>query len=113
MPRRHVGILSRWSDSDRQAPKSVVDFIDFYGPDIGLAGNIERFVETSVMSRAQPKSSPTDQHARRIGSAIAKGRRPALTPNLELYLQSCPHEVFAALEGVACSRACAARKIAG
>jgi hypothetical protein len=78
-----------------------VDSTDFDELDIGLAGNIKRFVETSVMSRAQPKSSPTDQHARRIASAIAKGRRPALTPNLDLYLESCPHEIFAALEGVA------------
>ena len=79
----------------------MVDFTDFDEPDIGLAGNIERFVETSVMSRAQPKSSPTDQHARRIGSAIAKGRRPALTPDLDLYLDGSPHEIFTALEGVA------------
>jgi hypothetical protein len=78
-----------------------VDSTDFDELDIGLAGNIKRFVETSVMSRAQPKSSPTDQHARRIGSAIAKGRRPALTPDLDLYLESSPHEIFAALEGVA------------
>jgi hypothetical protein len=68
--------------------ESLVDSTDFDEPDIGLAGNIERFVETPVMSRAQPKSSPTDQHARRIGSAIAKGRRPALTPDLDLYLES-------------------------
>ena len=53
------------------------------------------------MSRAQPKSSPTDQHARRIAAAIAKGRRPAHTPDLDLYFESSPHEVFTAFEGVA------------
>src|SRR5258708_38187490 len=53
------------------------------------------------MSRAQPKSSPTDQYARSIAAAIAKGRRPALTPELDQYLESSPHEVFVAFEGVA------------
>lgn len=51
------------------------------------------------MSRAQPKSSPTDQHARRIAAAIAKGRPPVSTPDLDLYLESSPHEIFAAFEG--------------
>jgi hypothetical protein len=37
----------------------------FDGPAKGLAGNIEGFEETSTMSRAQPNSSPTGQHARR------------------------------------------------
>ena len=45
------------------------------------------------MSRAQPKSSPTDQHARSIAAAIAKGRPPALTPDLDLYLESSPREI--------------------
>ena len=31
------------------------------------------------MSRTQPKSSPTDEHARRIAQAIAKGRPPPFT----------------------------------
>ena len=53
------------------------------------------------MSRAQPKSSPTDQHARSIAAAIAKGRPPALTPDLDLYLESSPREIFVAFEGVA------------
>src|SRR6266581_229421 len=55
----------------------------------------------SVMSRAQPKSSPTHQHARSIAAAIAKGRPPALTPDLDLYLESSPREIFVAFEGVA------------
>jgi hypothetical protein len=53
------------------------------------------------MSRARPKPSPTDQHARSIAVAVAKGRRPALTPDLDLYFESSPHEIFTALEGVA------------
>jgi hypothetical protein len=53
------------------------------------------------MSRAQPKSSPTDQHARSIAAAIAKGRPPALTSELDHYLESSPREIFVAFEGVA------------
>jgi hypothetical protein len=53
------------------------------------------------MSRAQPRSSPTDQHARRIAAAIAGGRPPVLTPELDLYLESSPQEIFVAFEGAA------------
>jgi len=53
------------------------------------------------MSRTQPKSSPMDRHARRIAAAIAKGQPPALTPDLDLYLESSPREIFGAFEGVA------------
>jgi hypothetical protein len=53
------------------------------------------------MSQAQPKSSPMDRHARRIAAAIAKGRPPALMPDLDLYLESSPREIFVAFEGVA------------
>jgi hypothetical protein len=53
------------------------------------------------MSRAQPKSSPMDRHARSIAAAIAKGRPPALTPDLDQYLESSPREIFVAFEGVA------------
>jgi len=53
------------------------------------------------MSRAQPKSSPMDRHARSIAAAIAKGRPPALTPDLDLYLESSPREICVAFEGVA------------
>jgi hypothetical protein len=51
------------------------------------------------MSRIQPKLSPTDQHAKRIATAIVKGRRPAPTPALKFYLDSSPREIFAAFEG--------------
>lgn len=53
------------------------------------------------MSRAQPKSSPMDRYARSIAAAIAKGRPPALTPDLDLYLESSPRKIFVAFEGVA------------
>src|SRR6516164_4565706 len=52
------------------------------------------------MSRAQPHSSLTDQHARRIAAAITSGRSPVLTPDLDLYLESSPQEIFVAFEGV-------------
>jgi hypothetical protein len=53
------------------------------------------------MGSARPKASPTDQHARRIAVAVAKGRPPALTADLDLYFESSPHEIFAAFEGAA------------
>ena len=53
------------------------------------------------MTRAQPKLSPTDQHARRIAAATAKGRPPMLMPDLEAYFDSSPREIFAAFEGAA------------
>ena len=53
------------------------------------------------MSRAQPKSSPTDEHARRIARAIAKGRAPPLNAELERYCESSPQEIFTALAGAA------------
>src|SRR6516164_8828720 len=53
------------------------------------------------MSRAQPKSSPMDRYARSIAAAIAKGRPPALTPDLDLYLESSPREILVAFEGAA------------
>jgi hypothetical protein len=53
------------------------------------------------MSRAQPKSSPMDRHARSIAAAMAKGRPPALTPELDQYFESSPRDIFVAFEGVA------------
>jgi hypothetical protein len=53
------------------------------------------------MSRAQPKSSPTDQHARRIARAIATGRPPPFSADLDRYCESCPREIFAAFAGAA------------
>jgi hypothetical protein len=53
------------------------------------------------MSRAQPKSSPTDEHARRIARAVAKGRPPPFSADLDRYCESSPHEIFAAFTGAA------------
>ncbi|HEY4919642.1 MAG TPA: hypothetical protein VII40_06020 [Xanthobacteraceae bacterium] len=53
------------------------------------------------MGRAQPKSSPTDEHARRIARALATGRPPPLDDDLERYCGSSPREVFAAFAGAA------------
>jgi hypothetical protein len=51
------------------------------------------------MSRAQRKSLPTDEHARRIARAIAKGRPPPFSADLDRYCESSPHEIFAAFAG--------------
>jgi hypothetical protein len=53
------------------------------------------------MSRAQPKSSPTDEHAKRIARVIAKGHPPPFSADLDRYCESSPHEIFAAFAGVA------------
>jgi hypothetical protein len=53
------------------------------------------------MSRVQPKSSPTDEHARRIAQAIAKGRPPPFDAALDRYCESSPREIFAAFAGAA------------
>jgi hypothetical protein len=55
----------------------------------------------ALMSRAQQKSSPTDEHARRIAQAIAKGRPPPLSAALDRYCESSPREIFAAFTGAA------------
>jgi hypothetical protein len=53
------------------------------------------------MSRTQPKSSPTDEHARRIAQAIAKGRPPPFNAAFDRYCESSPREIFAAFAGAA------------
>src|SRR5271156_6962020 len=53
------------------------------------------------MSRAQPKSSPTDEYARRIAQAIAKGRPPPFNDAFDRYCESFPREIFAAFAGAA------------
>jgi hypothetical protein len=52
------------------------------------------------MSRAQPKFSPTDEHARRIAQAIAKGQPPPFSAALDRYCESCPREIFVAFAGL-------------
>lgn len=53
------------------------------------------------MSPARPKRTQTDEHARRIARAFAKGQPPPLTAELEQYCESAPREVFAAFAGLA------------
>ncbi len=53
------------------------------------------------MNRTQRKSSPTDEHARRIAQAIAKGRPPPFNEAFDRYCESSPREVFAAFTGAA------------
>jgi hypothetical protein len=55
----------------------------------------------SAMSRAQPKSSPTDEYARRIARAIVKGRPPPFSADLDRYCEDSPREIFAAFTGAA------------
>jgi hypothetical protein len=54
-----------------------------------------------MMSRTQPKSSPTDEYARRIAQAIAKGRPPPFNAAFDRYCESSPREIFAAFTGAA------------
>jgi len=53
------------------------------------------------MSRAQPKPSPTDQYARQIAQAFAKGRPPPFSAAFDRYCESSPREIFAAFKGLA------------
>jgi hypothetical protein len=53
------------------------------------------------MSRAQPKSSPTDEYAKRIAQAIAKGRPPPFNAAFDRYCESSPREIFTAFAGLA------------
>jgi hypothetical protein len=53
------------------------------------------------MSRARPKSSPTDAYARRIAHAVVRGRPPPFSASLDRYCESSPHEIFAAFSGIA------------
>ncbi|MFO1162846.1 MAG: hypothetical protein U1E60_28695 [Reyranellaceae bacterium] len=52
------------------------------------------------MSRA-PRLTPTDEHARRIARAFAKGRPPPMTLEFERFCESAPREVFTAFAGLA------------
>jgi len=53
------------------------------------------------MSKPRPKASVTDQYARQIARAIAKGRLPPRTPDLDRYLEESPNEIYAAFDGAA------------
>ena len=53
------------------------------------------------MARPQPKYSPTDEHARRIARAIAKGRPPPFSAELDRYCEASPGEIYTAFAGAA------------
>src|SRR6476620_11023688 len=53
------------------------------------------------MSRTQQKYTTTDEHARRIAQAIAKGRPPPFNDAFDRDCESCPREIFAAFAGAA------------
>jgi len=53
------------------------------------------------MSRPQPKSSLTDEYARRVARAIAKGKPPPFSDDLDRYCENSPGEIFAAFAGAA------------
>jgi hypothetical protein len=53
------------------------------------------------MSKTQPKSSPTDEYARKIARALAKGRPPPFSLEFHRYCESCPREIFAAFASAA------------
>jgi hypothetical protein len=53
------------------------------------------------MNKARAKASATDLHARKIAAAIAKGRPPPFSPDLDRYLEESPQEIFAAFDGAA------------
>ena len=53
------------------------------------------------MTRAQPKPSSTHDYARLIGRAVAKGRPPPFSDDLDRYCESSPREIFAAFAGAA------------
>lgn len=53
------------------------------------------------MTRVQPQYSPTDDYARRIARAIAKGRPPPFSAAFDRYCEDSPREIFAAFAGAA------------
>src|ERR1700726_4561845 len=53
------------------------------------------------MARPEPRFSPTDEHARRIARAIAKGRPPPFSAELDRYCENASGEIFAAFAGAA------------
>lgn len=53
------------------------------------------------MAGSSDPASRAKQHARRIAAGLAKNAMPAPTADLEDYLERCPEDVLAALEGFA------------
>ncbi|KWV48543.1 hypothetical protein AS156_18965 [Bradyrhizobium macuxiense] len=53
------------------------------------------------MNKAREKPSATDRHAKKIAAAIANGRPPPFSPDLDQYLEESPYEIFSAFDGAA------------
>ena len=53
------------------------------------------------MSQTQPKTLPTHDYARKIATAIARGRPPPFTEALARFCDSSPGEIFVAFAGAA------------
>ena len=58
-------------------------------------------MEAHAIARPQPKFSPTDDYARRIARAIAKGKPPPFSEDLDRYCENSPGEIFPAFLGAA------------
>jgi hypothetical protein len=71
------------------------------GLDPGLGATIVLIRGGSAMNRPQPRHSPTDEYARRIARAIAKGKPPPFSADLDSYCENSPGEIFAAFAGAA------------
>jgi hypothetical protein len=51
-------------------------------------------------SKSKSKSSAIDRHAKMLAVALGKGQLPPLTLEIDIFLDECPKEIFAAFEGV-------------
>jgi hypothetical protein len=80
-----------------EASKFTVDFANFGAPGVPLHDNV--LCGGGLMRKARAKVSATDQHAKKIAAAITEGRPPAFSPDLDQYLEECPHEIFVAFDG--------------
>jgi hypothetical protein len=78
-----------------------VDFPDLATTGTRLRATIALIRGGSTMARPQPKYSPTDEYARRIARAIAKGKPPPFGAEFDRYCEGSPGEIFAAFAGAA------------
>src|SRR5262249_41757222 len=78
-----------------------VDFVHFARLKTRLPATISRDSRRRMMSRAQQKSSPTEEHARAIARVIGKGLPPRFSADLDHYCESSPREIFAAFAAAA------------
>jgi hypothetical protein len=78
-----------------------VDFARIEGTASRLRATIAVIRGASTMSRPQTKFSPTDDYARGIARAIAKGKPPPVSGDFDHYCETSAGEIFTALAGVA------------